>query len=154
MKKIFVSLSLIFFLSLSSISYSDNHYPITKDSQLMIARGKIVYQNNCASCHQVNLSGAENWKGLDEDGHRKAPPLNGTGHTWHHDDETLHKIIKYGLVGIISDYEGKMEPAGSHPPTVTSRQAEPQSLSHCRHRRHLGPPSAQQFLKSFRIHAT
>ena len=45
---------------------------------------------------------------LDEDGHRKAPPLNGTGHTWHHDDETLHKIIKYGLVGIISDYEGKM----------------------------------------------
>ena len=74
----------------------------------MIARGKIAYQNNCASCHQVNLSGAENWKGLDEDGHRKAPPLNGTGHTWHHDDETLHKIIKYGLVGIISDYEGKM----------------------------------------------
>ena len=75
---------------------------------LMIARGKIAYQNNCASCHQVNLSGAENWKGVDEDGHRKAPPLNGTGHTWHHDDETLHKIIKYGLVGIISDYEGKM----------------------------------------------
>ena len=45
---------------------------------------------------------------LDEDGHRKAPPLNGTGHTWHHDDETLHKIIKYGLAGLISDYEGKM----------------------------------------------
>ncbi|MDB2311321.1 cytochrome c [Candidatus Pelagibacter bacterium] len=108
MKKTFVSLGLIFFLSLSNISYSDNHYPITKDSQLMIARGKIAYQNNCASCHQVNLSGAENWKGVDEDGHRKAPPLNGTGHTWHHDDETLHKIIKYGLVGIISDYEGKM----------------------------------------------
>ena len=64
MKKIFVSLSLIFFLSLSSISYSDNHYPITKDSQLMIARGKIVYQNNCVSCHQVNLSGAKNWKGV------------------------------------------------------------------------------------------
>jgi len=74
----------------------------------MIARGKIAYQNNCASCHLVNLLGAENWKGLDEDGHRKAPPLNGTGHTWHHDDETLHKIIKYGLAGLISDYKGKM----------------------------------------------
>jgi len=108
MKKTFVSLGLIFFLSLNNISYSDNHYPITRDSELMIARGKIAYQNNCASCHQVNLSGAENWKGLDEDGDRKAPPLNGTGHTWHHDDETLHKIIKYGLVGIISDYKGKM----------------------------------------------
>ena len=31
MKKTFVSLGLIFLLSLSSISYSDNHYPITKD---------------------------------------------------------------------------------------------------------------------------
>jgi len=108
MKKTFVSLGLIFFLSLSNISYSDNHYPITRDSELMIARGKIIYENNCVSCHQVNLVGAENWKGLDEDGDRKAPPLNGTGHTWHHDDATLHKIIKYGLVGIISDYKGKM----------------------------------------------
>ena len=54
MKKTFVSLSFLFFLSLSNISYSDNHYPITKDSELMIARGKIAYQNNCASCHQVN----------------------------------------------------------------------------------------------------
>ena len=99
---------LISFLFISEASNSHNHFPITRDSELMITRGKIAYQNNCASCHQVNLSGAKNWKGLDEDGHRKAPPLNGTGHTWHHDDETLHKIIKYGLVGIISDYEGKM----------------------------------------------
>ena len=95
-------------LLLSGNAYSDNHYPITRDSELMIVRGKIAYQNNCVSCHQVNLAGAENWKGLDEDGHRKAPPLNGTGHTWHHDDATLHTIIKYGLVGIASDYEGKM----------------------------------------------
>ena len=95
-------------LLLSGNTYSDNHYPITRDSELMIVSGKIAYQNNCVSCHQVNLAGAENWKGLDEDGHRKAPPLNGTGHTWHHDDATLHTIIKYGLVGIVSDYEGKM----------------------------------------------
>ena len=95
-------------LLLSGNTYSDNHYPITRDSELMIVRGKIAYQNNCVSCHQVNLAGAENWIGLDEVGHRKAPPLNGTGHTWHHDDATLHTIIKYGLVGIVSDYEGKM----------------------------------------------
>ena len=95
-------------LLLSGNANSDNHYPITRDSELMIVRGKIAYQNNCVSCHQVNLAGAENWKGLDEDGLRKAPPLNGTGHTWHHDDATLHTIIKYGLVVIVSDYEGKM----------------------------------------------
>ena len=95
-------------LLLSGNAYSDNHYPITRDSELMIVRGKIAYQNNCVSCHQVNLAGAENWKGLDEDGHRKAPPLDGTGHTWHHDDKTLHSIIKYGLANLIDGYEGKM----------------------------------------------
>jgi mono/diheme cytochrome c family protein len=90
------------------ISYAHSHFPITRDSTLMIARGKIIYENYCVSCHQVNLSGAENWKGIDEDGHRKAPPLNGTGHTWHHDDATLHNIIKYGLAKIVKNYEGKM----------------------------------------------
>ena len=112
MKRILLILTL--FISLSNFSYSDNHYPITRDSELMIARGKIAYQNNCVSCHQINLAGAENWKGRDEDGHRKAPPLNGTGHTWHHDDAMLHTIIKHGLVGIVSDYEGKMAGFGDN----------------------------------------
>ena len=89
-------------------SIAHNHYPITTESKIMIAKGKIAYENNCVSCHQVNLSGAENWKELDEDGHRKAPPLNGTGHTWHHDDKTLHSIIKYGLAKLVSNYQGKM----------------------------------------------
>jgi mono/diheme cytochrome c family protein len=101
-------LILIYFVFISKASYSNNHFPITRDSALMIAKGKIVYQNNCVSCHLVNLVGAENWKSLDEDGHRKAPPLNGTGHTWHHDDATLHNIIKYGLAKLVKNYEGKM----------------------------------------------
>ena len=103
-----ILLTLISFILISETSYSHSHFPITRDSALMIARGKIVYESNCVSCHQVNLIGAENWKGLDGDGHRKAPPLNGTGHTWHHDDATLHNIIKYGLAKIVKNYEGKM----------------------------------------------
>ena len=101
-------LFLISFLFITESSYSHSHFPITRDSSLMIIRGKIIYEKNCVSCHQVNLVGAENWKGLDEDGHRKAPPLNGTGHTWHHDDATLHNIIKYGLAKLVKNYEGKM----------------------------------------------
>ena len=99
---------LIFLILLSGNSSAHNHFPITIDSKLMIAKGKIAYENNCVSCHMINLAGAENWRGLDEDGHRKAPPLNGTGHTWHHDDKTLHSIIKYGLANLIDGYEGKM----------------------------------------------
>jgi mono/diheme cytochrome c family protein len=103
-----ILLTLISFILISETSYSHSHFPITRDSTLMIARGKIIYESYCVSCHQVNLIGAENWKGVDEDGHRKAPPLNGTGHTWHHDDATLHNIIKYGLPKIVKNYEGKM----------------------------------------------
>ena len=105
-------MKIIFLLFLSVMivqnSIAHNHYPITTDSKIMIAKGKLAYENNCISCHQVNLSGAENWKELNEDGHRKAPPLNGTGHTWHHDDKTLHSIIKYGLAKLVSNYQGKM----------------------------------------------
>ena len=103
-----ILLIILFFITINQISYAHSHFPITRDSTLMIARGKIVYESNCVSCHQVNLIGAENWKGLDEDGHRKAPPLNGTGHTWHHDDATLHNIIKHGLAKLVKNYEGKM----------------------------------------------
>ena len=103
-----IFLTLVSFILISETSYSHSHFPITRDSALMIARGKIVYESNCVSCHQVNLVGAENWKGVDKDGHRKAPPLNGTGHTWHHDDATLHNIIKYGLAKLVKNYEGKM----------------------------------------------
>ena len=105
MKFIFI---IIFLISLTVNSGAHNHFPITIDSELMINRGKIAYENNCVSCHMVNLAGAENWKGVDEDGHQKAPPLNGTGHTWHHDDKTLHSIIKYGLAKLVEGYEGKM----------------------------------------------
>ena len=103
-----ILLIILSFILINQISYSQSHFPITRDSTLMIARGKIIYESYCVSCHQINLVGAENWKGLDEDGHRKAPPLNGTGHTWHHDDANLHNIIKYGLAKIVKNYEGKM----------------------------------------------
>ena len=99
---------LIYFLGIINASNSNSHYPITRDSEENILKGKKLYNQYCASCHQVNLSGAKNWKGFDEDGHRKAPPLNGTGHTWHHSDELLHKIIKYGFAKLIKDYQGKM----------------------------------------------
>ncbi|MFL2878974.1 MAG: cytochrome c [Candidatus Pelagibacterales bacterium] len=106
MRKVF--LILVFLFSYPENSFASNHYPITRDSEINIFKGKKLYKQYCASCHQSNLSGAVNWKSLDNDGHRKAPPLNGTGHTWHHSDEILHKIIKYGLAKLVKNYEGKM----------------------------------------------
>ena len=94
MKKYFFIFIVLFY---ADTAFSHSHYPITRDSLEAIKNGKILYNQYCVSCHQANLAGATNWQGLDEDGHRKAPPLNGTGHTWHHTDELLHRMIKYGL---------------------------------------------------------
>ena len=58
--------------------------------------GKIVYAENCASCHGENLEGQENWQQTNADGTFKAPPHDEDGHTWHHNDEYLLNRIKYG----------------------------------------------------------
>ena len=72
--------------------------------------GKALYYTHCASCHGDNLQGQPKWKtSLDEDGHNYAPPLNGTGHTWHHSEEQLYNIIRYGLKFYNENYEGKMQ---------------------------------------------
>ena len=85
------------------------HFPITNKDEATLVLGKVLYEKNCASCHAINLSGAKNWKeGKDEDDQKLPPPLNGTGHTWHHSDKLLHGIIKNGLAYYIKDYKGKM----------------------------------------------
>ena len=74
-----------------------------------IEQGKELYVENCSTCHMENLSGHPKWKSeLDEEGQRQAPPLNGTGHTWHHSPEQLFQIIRYGYKKFDPNYKGKM----------------------------------------------
>ena len=69
------------------------------DPQL-VARGRIVYQQNCASCHGTRLEGQPNWRQPNEDGTLPAPPHDVTGHTWHHSDQMLFDITKYGSASV------------------------------------------------------
>lgn len=62
----------------------------------LIALGKRVYEENCASCHGVNLEGQPNWRSPLPNGRFPAPPHDDGGHTWHHDDQTLFAITKFG----------------------------------------------------------
>tara|TARA_B100001057_G_scaffold439388_1_gene472527 strand:- start:63 stop:362 length:300 start_codon:yes stop_codon:yes gene_type:complete len=57
------------------------------DDQDFVDLGKLVYKNNCASCHGVNLEGQKQWRQPDADGYMPAPPHDESGHTWHHPDE-------------------------------------------------------------------
>ena len=44
-----------------------------------------------------NLAGNPDWKsGVDDDGQRLPPPLNGTAHTWHHSPAQLLYTINKG----------------------------------------------------------
>lgn len=64
-----------------------------------VARGGRLYQQNCAECHGLNAEGAPNWRQRDPDGMFPPPPLNGTGHAWHHPGLMLHYVIANGSPG-------------------------------------------------------
>lgn len=60
------------------------------------SQGQKLYQLNCASCHGKFAEGDKNWRIPDEQGKNSAPPLNGTGHTWHHSSQSLTNTIMNG----------------------------------------------------------
>jgi mono/diheme cytochrome c family protein len=69
-----------------------------------VALGQSIYVANCAACHGANLEGQADWRIRKANGRLPAPPHDETGHTWHHPDQTLFEITKYGL--------GKYAPEG------------------------------------------
>jgi len=74
-----------------------------------IALGQSVYATRCAICHGRDLEGQPNWQRRMSNGHMPAPPHDDSGHTWHHADEVLFGITKYGLKPYAGeDYESDM----------------------------------------------
>ena len=75
-----------------------------------VAQGAKIYQQHCATCHGNNLEGQPNWKTRNGHGRLPAPPHDETGHTWHHSDQLLFELTKYGMVppNIPEGYESDM----------------------------------------------
>ena len=65
--------------------------------------GKNIYAQNCASCHGINLEGQKDWMSRLPNGMMPAPPHDVTGHTWHHPDNYLFLITKYGVEEILGE---------------------------------------------------
>lgn len=75
----------------------------------IVATGAKIYAENCAACHGANLQGQANWKSPDAEGYLPAPPHDETGHTWHHRDEQLFMLTKYGIGSVAgADYRTRM----------------------------------------------
>jgi mono/diheme cytochrome c family protein len=62
-----------------------------------VALGAKLYAANCAVCHGARLEGQANWRERLPSGRLPAPPHDEEGHTWHHTDEVLFGITKYGV---------------------------------------------------------
>ncbi len=80
------------------------------DDEAMVRMGREIYAQNCASCHGADLKGEEDWQSPNDDGTLKAPPHDETGHTWHHADELLFRITKFGTAKAagLEDFQSNM----------------------------------------------
>jgi len=81
--------------------------PKPNDAQF-VARGKVVYDEQCARCHGANLEGQPDWRHRLPNGRMPAPPHDPTGHTWHHSDKQLFDMTKFGLGALVPGYESEM----------------------------------------------
>ena len=62
-----------------------------------VARGRLVYDTHCASCHGGDLEGQPRWRERLPNGRLPAPPHDESGHTWHHPDRVLFEITRDGV---------------------------------------------------------
>ena len=88
-------------LTAPTISYSKQNISLPYKDRAAIKLGQTIYKDNCASCHGKNLKGQIGWQTEIIDGRRLAPPHDETGHTWHHPDELLYNMTKYGFEAIM-----------------------------------------------------
>lgn len=100
-------------LTLAETSVTDEHWSVRKaapqsapsetqppqadpNNAEQVALGQRVYISFCSGCHGANLEGQPDWQKRLPMGNFPAPPHDGTGHTWHHADQWLFDIVKFG----------------------------------------------------------
>ena len=75
----------------------------------VVSRGQAIYEEYCASCHGATMAGQPDWRERRADGRLPAPPHDETGHTWHHPDDVLFALTKFGPAAMVGGgYESDM----------------------------------------------
>jgi mono/diheme cytochrome c family protein len=70
------------------------------EDQTLVARGRLVYAERCASCHGDKLQGQPHWQRLNDQGRLPAPPQDQTGHSWMHSDAELFQLVRKSVADV------------------------------------------------------
>ncbi len=62
----------------------------------LLEKGENLYKRHCAVCHGQFADGDPGWRQRDAEGFFPAPPLDGSGHAWHHSTDWLRQMILHG----------------------------------------------------------
>lgn len=92
-----MGLALLIINPISLMQDDQRQLRLLPNDKEMVLLGKDVYAQQCAACHGANLEGQANWRQRDNKGYMPAPPHDANGHTWHHPDEYLFFVTKYGI---------------------------------------------------------
>lgn len=88
--------------------YADTASTVAASADI-IAQGRQIYADQCAACHGADLEGQPDWRTRLASGRLPAPPHDESGHTWHHPDEVLFRIVKEGTAAVVGGgYESDM----------------------------------------------
>jgi len=84
---------------------------VRRPDAAQVARGRRVYQANCAVCHGQNGQGTTDWNQPGPNGKYPPPPLDDSAHAWHHPTAMLRQVIRQGSPGGQGDmpaWQGKL----------------------------------------------
>jgi mono/diheme cytochrome c family protein len=109
-RPLFGSLIVVIFLLAGAFAALATDEPTALDPNdpKLVARGKVVYDEQCARCHGAKLEGQPDWRHRLANGPMPAPPHDPTGHTWHHSDKQLFDMTKFGPGALVPGYQSDM----------------------------------------------
>ena len=87
--------SVVGLISAMAMARAAEQGPLPLNPEL-VGAGRVIYQQQCASCHGARSEGAPRWQQPDAKGELPAQPHGPQGHAWKHSDAMLYRIVMQG----------------------------------------------------------